>query len=404
MRVLIISQHFAPEITAARARVQAFAEGLARRGHEVEVVCAVPNHPAGVIEPEFRGRLIASSPMDGFQVRRVWVRASPRKSAINRVLLYGTFAAMATVAGSTVVRRPDVVLASSPPLPVGVAAAAVAARHRVPWVFDVRDLWPEAAIALGELREGRLARAVARLERRLYRSADRVVTVTEPFGAEISAVVDEPSKVRVIMNGTTSLWVEAGEREPDRAALDLPRDRFIWAYAGNLGLAQGLDTAISAAAELGEAYQLLVLGDGPMRQSLERQAAELPPGTVAFRGLVEPETAAAYLRAADALLVPLDAQPALRKYVPSKLFDCLAIGRPVIVAAAGESERLVTAANAGVTVPPRDSAGIAGAVRRLRGDAMLGARLADAGRAFAADHLRERQADRLEEVLREAAG
>src|SRR5437667_8933497 len=114
MRILIFTQHFVPEITAARVRLEAFAEGLAERDHDVEVICAVPNHPEGVVRPEFRGRLAVRRTIHGVKVHHVWVRASPRKTPGNRVLLYGSYAAMATLAGS-VLRRPDIVLASSPP-------------------------------------------------------------------------------------------------------------------------------------------------------------------------------------------------------------------------------------------------------------------------------------------------
>ena len=402
MRILILTQYFAPEVTAARVRLEAFANGLTERGHDVEVVCEVPNHPEGIVRPEFRGRAIARRTVNGVKARYVWVRASPRKTAINRMLFYGSYAAMATVVGSTL-RRPDAVLASSPPLPVAAAAALVATRHRVPWVFDVRDLWPEAAIVLGELSDGRVARLVERLERRLYRSAAAIVTVTEPFRGDIAAHVPDPGKITVITNGTTQDWLDIGASAVDRASLSLPEDRFIWAYAGNLGIAQGLEAAIDAAKILGDGYQLLLLGDGPVRDSLQRRAEGLSSGTVAFHGLVEPLVAARYLRAVDALLVPLDAQPALRKFVPSKLFDCCAVGRPVIVAAAGESQRLVADAGAGIAVPPADAEALAGAVRRLHDDPALGAGLAEAGRAFASQHLRERQVAKLEEVLRAVA-
>jgi colanic acid biosynthesis glycosyl transferase WcaI len=402
MRVLMLTQHFAPEVTAARVRVEAFAEGLAKRGHDVEVVCAVPNHPEGVVQSEFKGSAVVRRAMNGFKVRYVWVRASPRKDGFSRVLLYASYAAMATAVGSAL-RRPDVVLASSPPLPVGAAAALVAARHRVPWVFDVRDLWPEAAIILGELSDGRMARLAERLERRLYNSAETIITVTEPFRHDIAQRTRDPRKITVITNGTTQAWLDAGGIDADRPALGLPTDRFIWAYAGNLGLAQGLEAALDAAGLLGDGYQLLLLGDGPLRKTLERRARALPSGTVAFHGLVEPALAARYMRAADASLVPLDAQPALRKFVPSKLFDCCAVGRPVIVAAAGESQRLVTEARAGITVPPANAEALADAVRRLQGDPALSARLAEAGRAFATLYLRERQLDRLAKILREAA-
>jgi colanic acid biosynthesis glycosyl transferase WcaI len=403
MRALILTQHFAPEVTAARARLQAFAEGLSARGHDVEVVSALPNHPDGIVAPEFRRKAVVTRTMDGYRVRYVWVRASPRKTLANRILLYCSYAASAALTG-VALERPDVVLASSPPLPVGAAAAVVAARHRVPWVLDVRDLWPEAAVILGELPDGAAARAAELLERRLYRSAAAIVTVTEPFRRDIIERMGDPGKVRVIMNGTTQHWLDAGERPSDRASLDLPRDRFVWAYAGNVGLAQGLESAIDAAATLGDRYQLLLLGDGPMREVLQRRAKELPAGRVTFHGLVQPETAARYLRAADALLVPLDGRPALRKYVPSKLFDCLAVGRPVILAAKGESERLIDETDAGIAVPPGDAEALARAVQRLHDDPALCARLADAGRVFATQHLRERQVECLEGLLAETVG
>jgi colanic acid biosynthesis glycosyl transferase WcaI len=403
MRILILTQHFAPEVTAARARVEAFAAGLAQSGHDVEVICAVPNHPEGVVRSDYAGRPLVRREVDGYRVCHVWVRASPRKTVANRILLYSSFAAAATLAGA-VSRRPDVVFASSPPLPVGAAAALVAARHRVPWVLDVRDLWPEAAVILGELPDGRVARLAGALERRLYRSADAIVTVTEPFRRDIAERIDDSAKVRVIMNGTTRTWLEAGEQEPDREAFGLAPERFVWAYGGNLGLAQGIEAAIEAAASLGDGYQLLLLGEGPMRAALERQAQQLAEGAVVFRDLVQPDAAARMLRCADALLVPLDAQPALRKFVPSKLFDCCALGVPVIVATAGETERLVTEASAGLAVPPRDPNALAEVVRLLNVDRALGERLADSGRAFAGRHLRERQVAELERLLLDATG
>jgi colanic acid biosynthesis glycosyl transferase WcaI len=403
MRILVLSQHYAPEVTAARVRVQAFAEGLAEAGHEVDVVCAVPNHPEGVVTPGYRGRSIVRDEVNGVCVHHVWVKASPHKTLVNRLLLYGSFAAMGASVASRL-RRPDVILASSPPLPVAAAAAAAAARHRCPWVLDVRDLWPEAAVILGELPDGRVARAAEVLERRLYRSAASIVTVTEPFRRDIAERCGDPSKLHVIMNGTTQDWLDAGARPAERADLGLPDDRFVWAYAGNQGIAQGLGTAVEAAAALGDGFQLLLIGDGPLRDRLRAQAAAIAPGRVAFRDLMQPMEAARHLRAADALLVPLDSQPGLEKFVPSKLFDCCAMGRPVLVSAAGEPTRLVREAGAGVPVPPGDARALAAAVRELRSDPDRVAALGEAGRAFAARHLRERQVSELTGVLEAVAG
>lgn len=401
MRVLILTQHFTPEITAARARLHPIAESLARRGHDVEVLTAMPNHPEGVIREEFRGSLLTRRELDGFQARYLWVKTSPRKTLTTRLMFYGSYACMASLAGFAS-SRPDVVFASSPPLPVAAAAKLVAGRHRVPWVMDVRDIWPEVAVVLGELRSGWMIRAAERLARNLYESAAAIVTVTDAFQAAIAAEIGDGAKITVIRNGTTPLWLEAGEADVDRASLGLPGDRFVWTYAGNVGIAQGLEAAVDAAAQLGDDFQLRVIGAGPKLDEIRRRAERLPPGRVVLQGLMQPADAARHLRASDANLVPLGAEPALEKFVPSKLFDYCAVGRPVVLAARGESRELAAAAGAAYPVTPGQPEQLAEALRELRADAGLRARLAEAGRAFAAEHLRERQAGRLEDVLRAA--
>lgn len=400
MRVLIFTQHYTPEVTAARFRVQPFAEALAQHGHDVEVIAAVPNHPEGVIHEEYRGRPLVRRRVDGVDASYVWVWTSPRKTVARRLAYYGSYAAMATIVGASV-PRPDVTLATSPPLSVGAAAALAAARHRVPWVLDVRDIWPEVAVTLGELRSRPLIRAAERLERWLYRRAAAIVTVTEPFRRAIAGRAPAGREVVLIPNGTTRLWLEAGGREVEREPLGLPSDRFVWAYAGNIGLFQALGTAVEAAGILGEGFQLLIIGAGPMRASIEEQASRLPAGCVGFRDLMPPEMAARYLRASDALLV--SQRRDLTTMVSSKLFDYCALGRPVIAAAEGEMRRLAEHSGGALPVPAADPAALASAVRRLREDAGLRDAFAERGRAFAAEHLRERQAERLVDLLESLA-
>jgi glycosyltransferase involved in cell wall biosynthesis len=402
MRILLFTQYYPPEITAGAMRTESFASGLVARGHEVGVVCEVPNHPQGVIDPGFRGRTVFRAEEGGAKVRRVWVYATPTKSAASRIANYASYALMAGAVGARGL-RPDVVLASSPPLPVGAAAAAVARRFGVPWVLDVRDLWPDIAVVLGQLPEGPPLELARRLERGLYRSASRITAVTEPFKEHIEANGGE-GKVSVIYNGTSSTYLDAALSEPDRSRLGLPEDRFVLTYAGNLGMAQGLEAAVEAAAAQDDRFQLLLVGEGPRRTALAGMAEQLPPGRVQFRDLVPPEEAARLMRASDALLVPLAKDPAFHAYVPSKLFDVCAIGRPVIVATGGESERLVSKHDAAVCVPPEDSSALAAAIASIREDAELRDRLSRQAVAFASEYLRERGVERLEEILEAAVG
>lgn len=402
MRVLIVSQYFSPEITAAPIRLHPLAAGLARGGHDVEVVCGVPNHPHGSIHEGYRRRPIVRRRMDGFRATYVWEYATPSRKAPGRLASYASYAAMAIAAGS-LLPRPDVVLASSPPLSVGAVGAALARRFRTPWVLDVRDLWPEAAVALGQLSSPTLLRSAERLESRLYASASAITTPTGPFARSIAAKSEGADKVVVLPNGTTQLWLDVGAMEVDRARLGLPEERFIWSYAGNLGLSQALDSVLDAAGLLGDGFSLLLIGHGPARERLLERANDLPAGAVRFEDVMPARECALRMRASDATLVPLADDPALAKSVPIKLYDCCAIARPVIVAAPGEARRLTEESAAALCVPPEDPHALAAAVRKLRNDPELGTRLSDSARAFAEAHLRERQVGRLEEILERVA-
>jgi glycosyltransferase involved in cell wall biosynthesis len=298
-------------------------------------------------------------------------------------------------------RRVDAIVASSPPLSVGSVGAALALRHRAPWVFDVRDLWPDAAVALGQLEPGALLNLAERLERRLYRSASAVTVTTEPWKADIEAR-GGAGKTTVIPNGTDATFLDAGAEPRERSLVEAD-GRFIWTYAGNLGLVSGLETALKAAEELGERFQLLVVGAGPRREEFGRIAAGLPEGTVVFREPVPARAAARLLRASDALLVSRGHAPGLDGIVLSKLYDYCAVGRPIIVSAAGETNRLADQAGVALCIPPGDSAALASAVRRLRNEAALAEGLAQRARAFAEGNTRERGVEVLEGILRKVA-
>ncbi len=397
MRILLISQYFAPEITAAPLRLRPLAAGLAARGHQVEVISELPSHPGGVVYPGFRAKPIQRRELDGCRVSYVWAWPARSKSAPSRHAANASYAESATEAGA-LARRQDVVLASSPPLSVGLVGTLLAHRHRVPWVFDVRDLWPQVAGELGKVRSSRALSVAAALERHLYRGAAAITTTTEPFREHVGRFTD-PTKVTVIPNGTTREWMEVGEAEVDRVSVGLEPGRFVWTYAGNVGLSQGLEVAVDAAGLLGTDFQLLILGDGASRPELQQIAAGSPPGTVIFRDPLPPLEAARLMRASDALLVSLADKPALGKTVPVKLYDSAALGRPVVVAAPGEPKRISEESGAALTVPPGDAKALAGAIRGLRDDNGLGSRLALAARDFAAANLREDGVARMESAL-----
>jgi glycosyltransferase involved in cell wall biosynthesis len=381
--------------------VHAFATGLVARGHDVEVIGEVPFHPTGVVPEGYGGRFIDRRTMDGVAVRYVWAHPDRSKRARSRIASHASYAFSASVAG-VATRRVDVVLVSSPPLTVGTVGRVAALRHRVPWVMDVRDLWPDAAVALEQIGEGPALRFARSLERGYYRSATAITATTEPFKQAIESR-GGAGKVTVIPNGTTDVFLDAGAAPPRPELLGEPGP-FRWIYAGNVGLVAGLENAVEAARELGEGFQLVVLGTGPRRDALRELAAGLPTGTVAFIDPVPPERAAELMRAADAQLVSRAPTPGLSGMVLSKLYDACAVARPVIVAAEGETDRVAEQAGAALSVTPGRPDELAQALRSLRDDASLRERLAQGARAFGEASSRERGVDTLEDVLRRVAG
>lgn len=396
MRILVASQYFPPEVGATQNRLGTFVDGLAARGHEVSVLCEQPNHPAGVFRPGFGRRPVAVERDGRKTVYRLWVAASPRKTTARRLAFYGTYAAGAGL-GTALVARHDVVFASSPPLPGPLAVAAAARARRIPYVLDVRDLWPAAAEALGELSNPRVLEVFERAERWLYRGAAAVTATTRPFCAHIDGVAGRAVAVH-LPNGALDELIALPAQPPPGG------DELRVGYAGNIGIAQGLGIVLDAAEALrDEPVRFELVGDGPlaaeMRAEIDRRglrSVRLSPG-------IPVEEVAAFMQSCDAMLVPLRDHPLLRDFIPSKLYDTMAVGRPALVAAAGEATALAEESACGIAVPPEDGDGLAAAIRRLRADPELARRLGEDGRRAAAGFARSRQVERLEEVLSRAA-
>lgn len=397
MRVLIVSQYFPPEIGAPQNRLGAFAAGLTERGHDVRVICEQPCHPAGRFEPGYgrRPAMVAHEPHG--RVTRLWVAASPRKTTGRRLAFYGTFAAGAGIA-TLLSERPDVVFASSPPLPQVLTAGAAAAARRIPLVVDVRDVWPAAAEALGELSDRRVVRAFERAERRLYRYAHAVTAATRPFCRHIDAVGGREVSVH-LPNGALDELVALPPAEAP------PAPPFVVGYAGNLGIAQGLGIVLDAAELLrAEQVRFRVVGDGPVAGSLRDERERRGLDSVEFGPALPVREVGAFLQSCHVLLVPLRDHPLFGDFIPSKLYDAMAVGRPAIVASRGEAAAAVEGAGAGIVVPPEDGAALAAAIRELAADPDRARRLGEAGARAAQELTRSRQVERLEEVLSAAAG
>jgi len=385
VRIAYVCHYFAPEPAAPAARVHELSRAWVRAGHQVSVVTTFPNHPLGRIPPEYHGRWWSTEHMDGIRVLRCWLYAVPNRGVGRRGLDHLSFMLTALAFGLPRVGPLDVVIASSPTLFSALSAWVMARVKRVPFVLEVRDLWPEAIVDLGLMRPGPAVNMLQALAHFLYRQAARVVVVTEAFADRLAATGVPRRKLAVIPNGAdTHLFSPQCDGRSTRAALDLD-GRFVVAYVGSHGLSHGLGAVLDAAAVQPEVAFLLV-GDGADRDRLVSERDRRHLRNVVMRPSVPKDQVPGLYAAADACLVPLRDVPLFETFVPSKLFEVLAAGRPVIGAVRGEARNILARSGGALLVDPERGDQLAEAVRRLRGDPQLRMELGRRGRAFAEQH------------------
>jgi glycosyltransferase involved in cell wall biosynthesis len=346
---------------------------------------------------DYRGRVIEDDRSNQYRVIRVWVKTSSEKTQMTRLSFYLSFMGLAT-AVAPLAGRADVVVATSPPLFTGLAGLAIARMNAAPFVLDVRDLWPAAATSLLQISPGWETKVAEMIERRLYRSAAVVTAVTRPFCEHVDALRDGRPRTVLLPNGTLGQFFVDGDASNGQR-LGIADDRFLVTFAGTLGIAQALPSTLEAAAQLDDTADLLLIGDGPMKGIVAELARAKGLRNVHLHPQLPLERIPPVLAASDALLVPLSAHPTFERFVPSKLIDYMAVGKPVLLSAAGEAARILERAGGGVVIAPESPDELARAIRWLSEHPEEAAEMGRRGREFAAGRLRSTQAARLEHVL-----
>ena len=398
MKILYVSQYFPPEMGAPAARAAELSAHWARMGHAVTVLTGFPNHPTGVIPPEWRSRfsqLRYSEKINGVRVERTWLWPLPNRKAHERALNYASFCLSAAFSGLDL-PRPDVIIATSPQLLCALGGWWLAYWKRVPFVFEVRDLWPESLAAVGAGGENSLLhRALGAVAGFLYKQAHRIVVVAPAFKDHLIRhwrVPDE--RIAIVENG-----VETDLFRPDPDAAKIRKElnldgRFLISYIGTMGMAHGLETLISAADELQRTLPnstFLLIGEGTEKQRIVDLAAARHLTNIQFLEQQPRERIPAYVSASDLCLVLLKRTDLFKTVIPTKLLEYMACARPVIVAVDGQSRQIVEEARAGIYVPPEDSRALAQAIEALAQDPELRKQMGASGRQYIVERLSRAQ-------------
>jgi len=383
---------------APAARVAELSRLWMQAGHEVTVLTGFPNHPTGVVPAEYRRKLchlICREQVDGVHVVRSWLIPLPNRKAYERILNYSSFCLSAASTGMFL-SRPDVVIATSPQLLVGLAGWWLARWKRVPFIYEVRDLWPESLAAVDAAKSNSLFyKTLSGISGFLYRTCDYIVVVTPAFQAHLIENWKVPlEKISVVENGVDTDFFHPHAKRAEIRRTSQAEGKFVVSYIGTMGMAHGLHTVIEAASQLQHSMPdvlFLFVGEGAEKEKIVSLARERGLNNVRFVTQQRRENIPAYLCASDVCLVPLRKSALFNTVLPSKLLEFMACARPVILGVGGLARRIVQEANAGIVVEPENPTDLAQAIKQLAAQPELCAALGCNGRHYVLQNFTRRQ-------------
>ena len=364
-RIILLTQFYDPEPVY---KGQAFAEAIAKAGYEVEVVTGFPNYPGGRIYDGYRMRPIFKSQENGVTITRLALYPSHDESRVGRILNYVSFMLSAFFYLTILARRANLIYAYHPPLTVGLAATAARIFRRTPVVLDIHDLWPDGLPATGMISNPRILKAVAMACKWMYSRVQHIILHSHGFREELLNRGVPPEKMTTVIGWTHEPTAQTPRLAVPQNMKGLCELKIL--YAGNIGLAQALETVLDAADMLqseGHAKTAIIyiLGSGLALETLKEKARHLSLKNVVFLPRVAPSKVEAYLAAADVLLMHLRDTPLFELNIPSKVQAYMLAAKPILIGGRGEVEKLIADAQAGVIVPPENPRAIADAILSL---------------------------------------
>jgi colanic acid biosynthesis glycosyl transferase WcaI len=401
MHILFLTDNFPPETNAPASRTFEHARHWVAAGHRVTVVTGAPNFPSGKIHAGYRNALWSRETMDGIDVVRVWTYITANEGFLKRTLDYVSFM-VAAILASPFLPRPDDRRHFAAVLHALRGTGGVLVR-RCPFVFELRDLWPDSIVAVGAMRETAAIRALRKLEYFLYRRAARIVSVTQSFKRVLTAMAYRPDKIAVVPNGVDLEAYQPGPNPVELVASPGVEGKFVAAYVGTVGMAHGIGTLLDAARALRERSDIafVVVGTGAQQAELAAKAQAGRPLERHLRWSGEQGRGPRLLAALRRAVVLLRDTPLFRHVIPSKMFEAMGMERAIVLGVKGESEEILLASGAGVTVPPEDAPVLADAVARLADDRASCDALGRKGRSYAAESFnRENLASAMLDVLK----
>lgn len=385
MRINLICQYYPPEIGAPQARLSEMVNEWIKHGHDVTVLTGFPNHPTGIVPEEYRDRFFMKEFIDGIQIWRHWLYATPNEGFLKKTFAHLSFMVTVTLFSLLRGKRPDILIVSSPNFFSVISTYLMSRLRSVPYIFEVRDLWPGIFIELGVLKNRYLIRFLEIVELFLYRHAAAVVPVTKGFADDIINRGIPSNRVEVITNGADlETFTPDGANLELRREWNLPLDTFIILYIGAHGISHGLHSIVDAAELMknDDKVHFLFVGEGAEKAKLISLAQKKQLKNVTFiKGQTRGKVTDFY-HLADACLVPLRNVPGLSNFIPSKMFEIMACGKPIIAPLHGESAEILKRSGSAVVILPENPKALLSAIVDLQDNPDRCKNLGISGRKF----------------------
>ncbi len=371
MKILFLSHYFPPEVNAPATRTYEHCRQWAASGHEVTVITCAPNHPKGEVFKGYKNALYDVSRVDGIKVVRVWTYITANEGFIKRTLGYVSYM-VAAIFASFFVGKQDMVLSTSPQFFNGLAGFFVAKIKRSPWVLEIRDLWPESIVAVGAIKNTHIIKFLERIEAFCYRKADHIIAVTQSFKKHILARGGRANALSVIYNGVDLSLFDSQEQASKADAaqyfgVHYEPSMFFAAYVGTHGMAHHLETILEAAEILKDhpSIRFLMAGDGSEKEKLVKMRQEKNLKNVLMLDQLPKADMPRLWQLVDASIVLLKKSDLFKTVIPSKIFESMAMRRPIVLGVEGEVADIIRESDSGVCIEPEDAEQLAEAVEHL---------------------------------------
>lgn len=372
MKILFLTHYYTPEGNAPATRVNALAERWVKMGHEVTVMTCAPNVPDGVVYEGYCNKWTAQEEINGVKVIRIWTYIAANKKTIRRILNYVSYMFSAFFHG-LFLPKPDVMIATSPQFFCGWAGVLLHWFRRFPFVLEIRDIWPESIASVDANLPSFSLRFVCWMEKVMYRTADFIVTVGEGYKKKLIEERNVPEeKLAIIMNGVD---IQHFYPRPKNEQLLSPygiNGKFICSYIGTIGMACGLKTVLNAADKLkkqgDDTICFLLVGDGAVREELEKEAKERKLDNVVFTGRRPKKEMPDWVASSDVNLVHLKKADLFATVMPSKIFESAGCARPIIIGVEGFAKDFVEKAEAGIAMEPENENDLIDVLQKMKSD------------------------------------